>query len=236
MRNIKKIWRDNTMPPTNYIWMKTNINDELIGVYEWLNGQWHRIKFGGDSDYRDVYSKTEIDYLLQYTEQEIIRKLIEGEYEIDDFIIDDELSLVSKNAVQNKVITAELLNKVDKAEFDALVASLPDVTGIKYGTTEYWNNAVGYIPGPGEVIIYSDYRTKIVDGQTVNIPGIKIGSGNAYVQDLIFLDQDLSDALYAHILNKAIHVTQADKNRWNNKLNVDDNSEVVDEVLIFNRN
>lgn len=66
------------MPPTNYIWMRTNIKHELIGVYEWLNGEWHRIKFGGDSDYKDVYSKTEIDYLLQWTEQEILRKLIEG--------------------------------------------------------------------------------------------------------------------------------------------------------------
>ena len=49
------------MPPTNYIWMRTNMNDELIGVYEWLNGAWHRLKFGSDSDYRDVYSKTEVD-------------------------------------------------------------------------------------------------------------------------------------------------------------------------------
>lgn len=236
MRNIKKIWRDNTMPPTNYIWMRTDINDELVGVYEWLNGQWHRIRFGGDSDYRNVYSKTEVDYLLQYTEQEILRKLIEGEYEIDDLIIDSELSLESAHAVQNKVITAELLNKVDKAEFDALVASLPDMTGIKCETTEYWNNAIGYIPGPGEIIIYSDYQTKEVDGQTINIPGIKIGSGNGYVQDLAFLNQDLADALYDHITNTTMHVTQAEKDYWNNKLNVDDNYEVVDESLIFNRN
>ena len=236
MRNIKKIWRDNTMPPINYIWMKTNINDELIGVYEWLNGQWHRIKFGGDSDYRDVYSKAEVDYLLQYTEQEILRKLIEGEYEIEDLIIDDALSLESKHAVQNKVITAELLNKVDKAEFDALVESLPDISGIKCETTEYWNNAIGYIPEPGEIIIYSDYQTKEVDGQIINIPGIKIGSGNGYVQDLAFLNQDLADALYDHITNVSIHATPEEKRLWNNKLNVDDNAEVVEENLIFNRN
>lgn len=224
------------MPPTNYIWMRTNIRDELIGVYEWFNGEWHRIKFGGDTDYRDVYSKAEVDYLLQYTEQEILKKLIEGEYEIEDLIIDDELSLESKHAVQNKVITAELLNKVDKSEFDALVENLPDLAGIKCETTEYWDNASGYIPKSGEIIIYSDYQTKEVDGQIINIPGIKIGSGNGYVQDLAFLNQDLADALYDHITNTIIHVTQAEKDRWNNKLNVTDAEEVIDDTLIFNRN
>lgn len=232
MRNIKKVWRDNTMPPTNYIWMKTNMNNELIGVYEWLNGQWHRIKIGGDST--NTYTKEEIDYLLQYTEQEIVRKLIEGDYGID-LTIDDALSTESEHAVQNKVVTAELMKKVDQEEFDALVASLPDITGIKCDTKENWN-ASTYIPAKGEIIIYSNYETKEVDGQTVNIPAIKIGSGNAYVQDLMFLNQDLSDALYDHILNNEIHVSQREKDFWNNKLNVDDDSEVVDEVLIFNRN
>ena len=45
----------------------------------------------------------------------------------------------------------------------------------------------------------------------VNIPAIKIGSGNAYVQDLMFLNQDLSDALYDHIQNTVMHVSQAEK-------------------------
>jgi hypothetical protein len=52
----------------------------------------------------------------------------------------------------------------------------------------------------------------------------------------MFLNQDLSDALYDHIQNTVVHVSQAEKDFWNNKLNVDDGNEVVDEVLIFNRN
>ena len=56
-----------------------------------------------------------IDALLQYTEQEIINKLLSGEYEI--ITIDDELSEESENPVQNKVITAELNKKLDKVEF-----------------------------------------------------------------------------------------------------------------------
>ena len=50
-----------------------------------------------------------------------------------------------------------------------------------------------------------------MDGRTVRIPGIKIGSGNGYVQDLVFIGQDLADTLYAHIMNQTIHVTAQEK-------------------------
>lgn len=103
------------------------------------------------------------------------------------------------------------------------------------GSTEYWNAQLGDIPAAGEIIIYTDGRTKVVDGRTVAIPAIKIGSGNAYVQDLAFADADLSDALAAHIQDGNVHVTLAEKAGWNNKLNVTDAQEVVGEALIFNR-
>lgn len=53
--------------------------------------------------------------MLQYTEQEIINKIVNGEYQL--IIVDDELSEESENPVQNKVITAELNKKLDKVEF-----------------------------------------------------------------------------------------------------------------------
>lgn len=109
---IKKIWRDNTMPPTNYIWMKTDLKKKLIGIYEWYNGKWHEIEL--DDHDSNVYTKTEVDSLLQYTEQEIVRKLALGEYRIK---VDDFLSLESEYPVQNKVITEALNKKLDKQEF-----------------------------------------------------------------------------------------------------------------------
>ena len=188
------------------------------------------------SNYRDVYSKTEVDYLLQWTEQEIVRKLIEGEYEIDGWVIDDELSLESELAVQNKVVTAELQKKLDKTEFDAFKDTIPGLAGINYGDTQYWNGRTGYVPEQGAIIIYSDYKHKVVDGQIVDVPGIKIGNGNAYVQDLAFIGDDLANVLYSHIMDTAIHITPQERDFWNNKLNVDDNAEVVSNTLIFNRN
>lgn len=110
----------------------------------------------------------------------------------------------------------------------------------KRDTTENWNAARGMIPLEGEVIVYNDYATitKIVDNEekTIIVPAIKIGDGRAYVQDLPFVNDDLRDQILNHINNPEIHVTMAEKLFWNNKLNVNDASEVVNEALIFNRN
>lgn len=107
----------------------------------------------------------------------------------------------------------------------------------KHDTTANWNNAIGFVPLQGEIIIYDDY--KVVDGK--NVPGIKIGSGNAYVQDLAFIDDELRDRIMGHINDEDIHVTLAEKGFWNNKVNIDDTYEtvheqLVGETLIFNRN
>ena len=119
----------------------------------------------------------------------------------------------------------------------------------KRDTTENWNNAVGFIPLAGEVIVYTDYETKTYQTEeygetvtkTVQIPNIKIGTGNAYVQDLAFVDEKTRDILMAHIQDHDIHVTLQEKVFWNNKINVDDaaeqvSGELADETLILNRN
>lgn len=120
---------------------------------------------------------------------------------------------------------------------------------LKRDTTENWNNARGFIPLAGEVIVYTDYEIKTYTVQeygetvtkTVNIPNIKIGTGNAYVQDLAFVDEATRELLLNHINNNDIHTTLAEKLFWNNKINIDDvveqmGQELEDEMLIFNRN
>jgi hypothetical protein len=107
--------------------------------------------------------------------------------------------------------------------------------GTKCNTTEYWNNAIGFKPSAGEIIIYSDYKKIEKDGQLVDVPGIKIGSGNAYIQDLAFLDEYDADILVKHVMNNNIHITQQERQKWNGKLNIDDSTEVINEMLILNR-
>ena len=140
-----------------------------------------------------------------------------------------------QNAI-NKIIAlgpatatvAGIMTAKDKAKLDSI--------GIKFNTTEYWDNARGYIPEAGEIIIYLDYKTIETDHGTVNVPGIKIGSGNGYVQDIAFLGQDHSQKLLNHISDMSMHVDPNEKLFWNRKLNVNDAREVVGESLIFNRN
>lgn len=116
---------------------------------------------------------------------------------------------------------------------------------LKRDTTANWNAARGFVPMAGEVIIYTDYSSyqKEVNGRikTILIPGIKIGDGGAYVQDLPFVDEDLRDTLMDHINNMDLHVTLGEKTFWNNKINVDDayeavHDELIDEMLVLNRN
>lgn len=115
----------------------------------------------------------------------------------------------------------------------------------KRDTTENWNNARGFIPLAGEVIVYNDYKTikREINGvvKDVNVPWIKIGTGNAYVQDLPFVEEDINDRLMEHINNMEIHTTLQEKVFWNNKINVDDayeqiHGELIDETLVLTRN
>lgn len=119
----------------------------------------------------------------------------------------------------------------------------------KHDTTANWNAAIGFIPLQGEIIIYDDYKTVTYvveeNGEVVTktrfIPGIKIGTGNGYVQDLGFVDDELREKLMMHINDIEIHTTLAEKAFWNNKINIDDSyeqihDELVDETLILNRN
>ena len=101
-------------------------------------------------------------------------------------------------------------------------------------TTANWNSQIGYIPGKGDIIVYTDKAQTTISGQTVNVPGIKVGSGNAYVQDLAFVADDVIDMIYSHATDVDKHVSAADRTFWNNKLNTTD--VVIDETLVLNRN
>ena len=52
----------------------------------------------------------------------------------------------------------------------------------KHDTIENWGKAVNFKPLPGELIIYDDYVP----------PRVKIGNGEDYVADLMFLDEMLA--------------------------------------------
>lgn len=78
-------------------------------------------------------------------------------------------------------------------------------------TTAEWNVLTSLVSEANTIYVYSDYKT--VDG--VDIPAIKIGDGLAYVVDLPFSTQS---------------ITQEQIDNWDEKVSV----QVVDEKLMFN--
>lgn len=107
---------------------------------------------------------------------------------------------------------------------------------VRRDTVDNWNANRSFIPLRGEIIVYTDYG-KVYDelGNEVNIPWVKIGDGNAYLIDLPFVGDDVRfqilHALRNHTDDTEVHITQQEREFWNNKLNC----KVSDGVLILNR-
>ena len=109
-------------------------------------------------------------------------------------------------------------------------------TNVVCKTTAEWNETIGYVPAVGEIIVYTDYKQVEKDGEMVNVPGIKIGSGNAYVQDLMFVSGSSIDIdFYDHINNTSIHTNSEEKDFWNTKVSIDE-SKLSSETLFFKTN
>lgn len=101
-----------------------------------------------------------------------------------------------------------------------------------YGTTAHWNSQLSFVPEAGQIVIYSDHGTADGSGGTVDVPGIKVGDGNAYCVDLPFVGDDVAqyilEQLANHTNNADIHVTSNDKTNWNNKVAVGLTGEVLE--------
>lgn len=82
-----------------------------------------------------------------------------------------------------------------------------------YGTTKYWNAQPRLISQSKTIYVYTDHSQ---DGEGNDIPGFKLGDGMAYLIDMPFVTQNMED----HIKNTVRHITQDERNKWNNKVSV----------------
>ena len=82
---------------------------------------------------------------------------------------------------------------------------------VLFGTKAEWNAQVGLVSEPNKLYVYTDYKT---DGSGRNLAGIKVGDGNAFLIDMPFTDELYFD----HINNTSIHITDAERAFWNNKI------------------
>lgn len=107
---------------------------------------------------------------------------------------------------------------------------------IKYNSTAGWRSNISFVPAAGEIIVYTDKASYEENGETIVVPGIKIGDGVNYGIDLPFLGEieanRILQQLNSHVNNTDIHITAAERIAWDNKLNCS----LSGEMLEFNRN
>ena len=173
---------------------------------------------------------------------------VKAKFEFEDLTDEDierlqQPAIDAVNEFKETVIVQETGQNEDKVLSQKTVTNLLDALDLKLNsrvlvnTTAYWNQQRSMIPEKGVIIVYSDYTSNIDEnGNVTYVPAIKIGSGNGYLADLAFVGDAERQQLLEHINNTNVHITPDERIRWNEKLNVDDNEEVVDEILIFNRN
>lgn len=147
-----------------------------------------------------------------------------------------ELIIYNAESGENINDKARLFPRLKVGDGTTPVIDLPFIVGnstnsnVEYDTTNSWNEKRDYVPKEGIIVIYSDKSTIQKDNQQYYQPSFKIGDGSTYLVDLPFFD----DYIASHINNSAIHVSEADRAFWNNKINCDET--VSEETLIINRN
>lgn len=84
-------------------------------------------------------------------------------------------------------------------------------------TSAHWETQVHLVSEEGAIYVYLD-KTYDAPGADITAPSIKIGDGLAYVVDLPFQDELISDEVMQRIAEQTGGVTEAEREMWNNKV------------------
>lgn len=79
-------------------------------------------------------------------------------------------------------------------------------------TTAEWDSTPDLIAQDGVIYVYTEHHVL----ENKPIPGVKIGDGVTKLIDLPFIEEWYQH----HVDDRIIHVTQADRDRWDNHLQV----------------
>ncbi len=164
-------------------------------------------------------------------ERGIVTAVIGGKYTVASLdrsgIVTPPLDAINEEAYTiNDLVTYFMFRDGTGMILSAGDGSGPGPSGlgtVSENTTEGWGTMPTYVPQNGEFCIYSDTHE------------LKIGDGLAYIADLPFVGHGeataVSIALAAHAGNMSVHVSQEERDCWNNKVDVG----VAGEQLVFTR-
>lgn len=126
--------------------------------------------------------------------------------------------------------TKQFLNYTGLSRYTELIKSYisQNAGHIFCNTTAYWNAQTTTPSTEGAIYIYTDHD---IDDSGNDIPGLKVGDGNAYIPDLPFIDYKYDQ----HLADTVSHITAAERTAWNGKVRCYvDNTNT--ELLVFTTN
>ena len=228
-------------------------NADLSGIFAagMTQAQFEKIRIGGFVSFVDPEVQTE-ELLIRITEiKQPLNHPKWMEIRLEDYTLVRSRrradNVAQSQAIAERINIEQTLSDqerdisrrptIDKVS-EIVEETVEEKNATSTNTTAYWNAHSTYIPRKGEVIIYSDGGSITQDGQTILVPKIKIGTGNDYLGQLPFVNQDDTNELDDHISDMVRHITAAERSLWNSKLNIDPNpaSHFANETIIFNRN
>lgn len=151
----KTVWKDNTTPPTNYVWMRTDAAGNVIGVYEYINGSWVKVSSGRGLDSSNgtiVSSNGEIVY-YSTMEQGSLEDDLSGVVYRDENGIAQVATLpedtsqwrgedvVNVNTMQNyitEVVDDVAVEVVESKQFNEMVSQIIKNSDISISTDPLW--------------------------------------------------------------------------------------------------
>lgn len=104
---------------------------------------------------------------------------------------------------------------------------------IIYKTTEEWGQLPDLVGAKNTIYVYLDKYSYVDEhGETIYVPGVKLGDGTSKLQDIPFLLDASMKWLFDHIHDRTVHIQPGEREFWNNKLNY---VEPENELLRFTR-
>lgn len=103
-----------------------------------------------------------------------------------------------------------------RANISGEVPTRVATTKVLMNSTAYWDSVGDTVPSAATIIVYSDYMVTEIGGEQVVVPGVKIADGVRDIASLPFITDFVMAIIQNHINNTEIHITQEERDRWNN--------------------
>ncbi len=165
------------------------------------------------------------DRLISFIDEYFNSRSVIADF-LEEYNNQEESRLLIKNLILNAV--SDLENEINS--LTTFVNRInQEKLGFRVDTKQNWDSQRNLISEQGVIYFYTNYKARQLENNIIqNIPAMKLGDGKAFLIDLPFMGGDTIE-FEQHIKNKTIHITQQERQEWNNKIVCS----VTDDNLVF---